>query len=226
MLAPAVAEPEQLAGGGPAAGGQRLAEPRVRVGAVVGHDVDDDPDAQLVRLGDERLGLGQRAEGRVDVAVVGHVVAGVGHRGRVPRAEPDRVDAEVAQVAQACADPDQVADAVAVAVGEAARVDLVDRGAAPPRGGVARRGCGHLRSGGMRHRVPAFCCPSRGERLVDRRLHVPVVRSWWAGEPPGGCAPTAHPPRLVAAACSCFGSSAALAGGRTVTRRRASGCVQ
>ena len=104
---------------GPA--GERRLEPGVRVGAVVGHDVDDDPDAQRVRLRDQRLGLGQGAEDRVDVAVVGHVVAGVGHRRGVPGAEPDRVDAERGQVVQAGPDAGEVADAVAVAVGEAAR---------------------------------------------------------------------------------------------------------
>ena len=40
---------------------------------------------------DQRLGLGQGAEYRVDVAVVGHVVAAVGHRRYVPGREPDRV---------------------------------------------------------------------------------------------------------------------------------------
>jgi hypothetical protein len=52
----------------------------MRVGAVVGHDVDDHPQPDRVRLGDELLSLGQRAERGVDVAVVGHVVARVGHR--------------------------------------------------------------------------------------------------------------------------------------------------
>ena len=72
------------------------------------------------------------AEERVDGAVVGDVVAAVGHRRGVPGGEPDGVDAEVAQVGQAGADAGEVAGAVAVRVGEAARVDLVDGGAAPP----------------------------------------------------------------------------------------------
>ena len=50
---------------------------------------------------DQRVEVGQRAEQRVDVAVVGDVVAAVGHRRGVERREPDRVDAEVAQVAAA-----------------------------------------------------------------------------------------------------------------------------
>jgi hypothetical protein len=103
---------------------------------VVRDHIDDHPEAELVRLVDEVLRLGERAEDRVDVAVVRHVVAGVGHRGRVPGAEPDRVDAEVGQVRQALPDTGQIADAVAVPVGEAAGIHLVDHGAAPPRKGV------------------------------------------------------------------------------------------
>ena len=98
VRAPAGAEPEQVARGRAGAAVKRLDEPRVRVGAVVGHHVDDDADAERVRLADQLLGLGQRAEDRVDGAVVGHVVAGVGLRRGVPRVEPHRVDAEVGQV--------------------------------------------------------------------------------------------------------------------------------
>ena len=88
-----------------------------------------DPDAERVRLRDQRVGVGEGAEDGVDGAVVGDVVAGVGHRRRVPRVEPDRVDAEVGEIGQPGPDAGQVADPVAVAVGEAAHVELVDRGA-------------------------------------------------------------------------------------------------
>src|SRR5262249_28123973 len=46
--------------------------------------------------------------------------------------QPDRVDAELLQIAELRRDPRQVADAVAVGVGEAAHVDLVEDGVAPP----------------------------------------------------------------------------------------------
>jgi hypothetical protein len=132
VLAAAGAEPEQLALGRGRVG-QRLLEPDVLAGDVVGHDVDDHPDALGMRLRDQRLGAGQGAEDRVDVAEVRHVVTRVGHRRRVPGAHPDRVDAEIAQVAQARADAADVAHAVAVGIREAARIHLVDDRVAPPR---------------------------------------------------------------------------------------------
>ena len=80
------------------------------IGAVIGHHVDDDPDAERVRLGDQRVRVRERAEHGLDVAVVGDVVAGVGHRRRVPGVEPDRVDAQLGQVRQVGAHAGQVAD--------------------------------------------------------------------------------------------------------------------
>jgi len=48
---------------------------------VVGHEVDDHLEAQLVRAAEHRIEVVEGAEERIDVAVVGDVVAGVGLRG-------------------------------------------------------------------------------------------------------------------------------------------------
>ena len=101
---------------------------------MVRHDVDDDPDAGVVQRGHHRVEVVERAQPRVDVAVVGDVVPAVGERGRVERAQPDGVDAERREVVDPRRDAGEVADPVAVAVGEAARIDLVDDGLAPPVG--------------------------------------------------------------------------------------------
>ena len=115
---------------------------RVPVGGVVRHDVDDHLDAGGVRRGDQGVEVVQGAQLRGHVAVVVDVVAAVGQRGRVERAEPDGVDAQLGQVAHPRGDAGQVTDAVTVAVGEAAGVDLVDARLTPPVGvelGVAGR---------------------------------------------------------------------------------------
>ena len=104
------------------------------VGGVVRHPVEDHADAARVAGGDQRVEVRERAEQRVDVAVVGDVVAEVGHGGGEDRRQPDGRRPEARQVVQARGDAGQVADAVAVGVGERARVDLVDRAALPPRG--------------------------------------------------------------------------------------------
>jgi hypothetical protein len=111
------------------------------VRAVVGHHVDDDANTGRVCLGDQGRGVGKGSEERIDIAIVGHVVARVRLRRHVPRIQPNRVDTEVAQVTEVGSDAVDVTDPVAARVGEAADVHLVDGGAAPPCGaaGIRRR---------------------------------------------------------------------------------------
>lgn len=114
--------------------GERGAEPRVLARTVVGDDVEQQLEPEAVGIGHEPVELGEVAVDGVDTAVVGDVVAVVVLRRRIERAEPDAVDAELAQVGESGPDAGQVADAVPGAVEEAADVDLVDHRVAPPGG--------------------------------------------------------------------------------------------
>ena len=159
LLAPAAlarAEHVALPLGAAHVGGQRLLEPLVLVGGVVGHQVDDDLEAEGVRLLEQRVGVGEAAEPGVDVDVVGHVVPRVVLRARVERRDPERVDPEVAQVRQPRGDARQVTETVAVGVREGADVHLVDDGVAPPgrRDWIVQRHARH-----PRHRF--VCTPKR-----------------------------------------------------------------
>ena len=86
----------------------------------------------LAGLGDETVEVGQGAVLRIDVFVVGDVVAEVDLRRWVDGREPDGVDAEVLEVVEALGDALQVADAIEIRVLKAARIDLVDDGVLPP----------------------------------------------------------------------------------------------
>jgi len=59
----------------------RFLKPGVLFRAVVENQVDHHPNAPLMRGFDQRLGIAQTAEDGIDAAVVGHVVAEVGHGG-------------------------------------------------------------------------------------------------------------------------------------------------
>ena len=102
------------------------------VAGVVDDEVHDQAHAATVQSLDEGVEVGQGSEEGVDVLVVGDVVAVVVLRGAVDGAEPHDVDAQLVEVVEAGGDAGDVADAVAVGVGEGAGVDLVDDGAAPP----------------------------------------------------------------------------------------------
>ena len=115
-----------------------LDEPRVLVGGVVGHPVEEHADVARVGVGEQRVEGREVAEERVDVAVVGHVVAEVGHRRAVDRRQPERVDAR------------------ATAGGRGAR--------AGPRGRRRRRRRRRRTSAGRsgRRRPPATTCGGEG----------------------------------------------------------------
>ena len=68
----------------------------------------------------------------IDVAVVGDVVAEIGHRRGIDRRDPDRIDAEPDEIIEPRQDAGQIADAVAVRVLKGARIDLIDDAALPP----------------------------------------------------------------------------------------------
>src|SRR4249920_1771315 len=54
---------------------QRRLEPLMLAGGVVRDEVDDDPDAVVMSRRDELVGILEPAEHRIDIAIVGDVVA-------------------------------------------------------------------------------------------------------------------------------------------------------
>ena len=127
-LAPDVELALGRAGGRP----PRRLEPRVLVGGVVDDELGDDADVAAMRLRHEALEVLHRAVARMDVLVVGDVVAVVSERRRVERQQPERVDAEALEVVELLRQAGEVADAVVVAVEEGADVRLVDDGVLVP----------------------------------------------------------------------------------------------
>ena len=109
-----------------------LLEPFMLVGSVAEHLIDDDPEAQLMRTGEHRVEIGESPEHRIDIAIVGHVIAHVRHRRLEEGRHPDRIDAERGDVVEPRGYALEIADPVSVAILERARVNLVDDRAAPP----------------------------------------------------------------------------------------------
>ena len=104
-------------------------------------------DPPAVRLGEEAVEILARAIGGLDLLVVGGVVAVVARR-LEDRHQPERVDAQVLEIVELRGEAGEVADAVAVGIGEAAHEDLVEYGSPRPvmvpldgrgRGGPFRR---------------------------------------------------------------------------------------
>ena len=83
---------------GATASGQSLSEPRMPIGGVIRHNVDDHFDVGGVQSGDHCVEIAQSAEPRINIAVIINVVAAVGEGGWIEGAEPDSIDPERAQV--------------------------------------------------------------------------------------------------------------------------------
>ena len=62
---------------------------------MVRHEIQDDFEAEGVSLFDQVFAIGKRAEAGIDIAIIGDVIAEIGHRRWVERADPDGVHAEL-----------------------------------------------------------------------------------------------------------------------------------
>ena len=102
------------------------------VGSVIGHQVEDDFQPRRVRGFDQYIEILDRAEQRIDPGVIGNVVAEIGHRRGKYRRQPDRVNAERAQVRQPRDDPGDVADPVGIGILKRSRIDLIENAVPPP----------------------------------------------------------------------------------------------
>ncbi len=116
------------------AAGRRVDEPGMGRACVVGHQVEQHPQAAFPRLGDQPVHLVHGAELGMHAQVVGDVVAPVLIRRGHGRRQPDAVDAEPGQVVKPRDDAAEVAEAVAVGVQPGPDVQLIERRAVPPAG--------------------------------------------------------------------------------------------
>ncbi len=113
---------------------------------MVEHKVHDDPDVPLAGFRDEGFHVLHGAISRIDVVVVGDVIAVVRLGGDVARGQPDSTHAETFQMVQLGGDAVEVPDAVAVGILEAFYIDFVGDGLLPPDEAVVRPdGLGVLR---------------------------------------------------------------------------------
>src|SRR5713226_9309137 len=133
-------------------------KPGMLVGRVIRDEVTQHLEPQLVGARDELVEVREGAVLRVDVVIVGDVVAMVLLRRGIEGREPDRVDAQAFQVVEPRGDARQVADAVVVGVGKAADVDLVKDRASPP---------------GTRHRRQLKQEAGRSARPIERECVNP-----------------------------------------------------
>ncbi len=102
-------------------------------------------DAAFMRGVHEMPEVLERAVIRVDVLVIGDVVAVIAQRRRIERQQPDAGDAEARHVIELGVQPREIADAVVVGIEERLHVELVDDGVFVPKRIVGNRDLGRSR---------------------------------------------------------------------------------
>ena len=107
-------------------------KPGVLIRGVVGDQLHDDPQITAVGFLDQPAHVVQRAVVGMHSAIISHVVAVITQGRREDRQHPDRVHTQPLKIVQLRSQTGQVADAVAIAVGEGADEDLVEDGVFVP----------------------------------------------------------------------------------------------
>src|SRR5690348_13677148 len=147
----------------------------MRIRRMVRHEVEQQSDSARMQPLDQPIEIGQRAVHRIDIGVIGDVVAEIAEWRGIDRAQPHRPDTEPFQVIDPLDDAFEVAPAVAIRVQEGDGRDLVEHGPFPPFGGFALPGA---RSGA--ERLPtetAFADGVHCLALVHSRLPIHAKRA-------------------------------------------------
>jgi hypothetical protein len=99
---------------------------------VVWNKVEDDFEPFCMRLINKAIKCCQRAEDRINPAVVGDVVTKVMHRRGINRRNPDRIDAEPDEIIEPVSNAIEIAYSIAIRILKRPRVDLVNCASLPP----------------------------------------------------------------------------------------------
>ena len=107
-------------------------EPRMLIGGVVGDKVQDELEVALVGLVEQGVQILKGSEERMDIGVIGNVIAKIGHRRRIDGREPESVNTEPAQIIQFVGDSGEIPYPIAIAIEKTPRVDLINHPRLPP----------------------------------------------------------------------------------------------
>ena len=111
-------------------------EPRMLIRAMRQHLINHNFQTKLMCLVQQAVEIFQRAKQRINITVIGNIVSEIRHWRFKEWRNPDDVHTQRCHIRQLCCNARQVADAIAVTVGETARINLIDCGFTPPCGSL------------------------------------------------------------------------------------------
>ena len=105
----------------------RFPEPLMARGNMIKHHIKHQPNAALIRLGDQLLHVSHRAVTRIDIIIILHIISIVILRRYKERCQPDIVSTKLFDIIQLPDHPAQIPETVLVRVTERLRVNLINR---------------------------------------------------------------------------------------------------
>jgi hypothetical protein len=96
------------------------------------NEIENDFQPALMCLVNQRVEISKHTEYRGDIAVVCNVIAEVDHRRWIDWRNPNPINSKPRQVVQPPPNSVRISDAIAIAVPERPRIDLIDNSAFPP----------------------------------------------------------------------------------------------
>ena len=110
----------------------RIDKPGMTIGSMIRDIVEQELHATAMDIVQQGVEFRHGAEDRVDIGIVADIVAEIRHRRRIDRRNPDGIDAQPLKIIELLTNATEVTDAIAVAVHEGARIDLVNNTPLPP----------------------------------------------------------------------------------------------
>ena len=107
-------------------------EPFVLIRAVIDDEIHQDVHIAFLGLSNQTVHIVHGTEARVDIIIIGNIVALICERRAVDRREPDNVDTEVFEVIEFADNARKITNAVSVRITEAFWVDLIGCFFVPP----------------------------------------------------------------------------------------------
>ena len=111
---------------------RRIEEPFVLRGSVVEHKIHNDADIMLPGIVRQMLEVVQRAIHRIDVFVIRDVITEVDLGRGIARCDPNGIDPKIFQIIQMGVDALEIANAIIVTIGKAARINFIEDHMLPP----------------------------------------------------------------------------------------------
>ena len=100
---------------------------------MVQHQIEDDPDAPLMRLRDEQIDIFKGPVLFLDGKIIRDIVSEISIGRAEDWTQPDGIDAQILQIAQTTDETEQITHSITITILKASHIDMIYYSSLPPR---------------------------------------------------------------------------------------------